>query len=256
MTSTAEFSDRKSPTRFTGSGTSDPTRYFLRPDYRVAFPDVPRPALDTPYWSEGRIEMSAYYQASVYRRAADFAREDGIRDLLDIGCGPGVKLMGILDPLVGNAVGIDDRHAVEVCSRLHPNGTFYADDFDSPKLDLGRAFDLIICADVIEHVIDPDMLLDYIRRHATEATQIFISTPERNRLRGQHCVQSPKSEHIREWNKEEFRGYLEHRGFRVMEHSIRPKMRFHFREWRKMMMRPLSFYSALMCCQMARCRIS
>ena len=207
-------------------------------------------------WTEGRIRMNGFYQFYVYKYAHGLIRSNKLKNVLDVGCGPGLKLMEMLHPICKQTVGIDRKDAIDICINRYPEGEFYVDNFDTPSLDLPRKFDLIICADVIEHVIDPDNLIRYIKSYAHPESYIILSTPERDRLRGPECTSSPKPEHIREWNKEEFIHYLQSRGLSIIQHRKMPKMKFNFREYRKMLRNPFSFYNKLIVCQMAICQIA
>jgi 2-polyprenyl-3-methyl-5-hydroxy-6-metoxy-1,4-benzoquinol methylase len=81
---------------------------------------------------------------------------------------------------------------------------------------------MIISADVVEHVFDPDLLLTVIKRLAHPKTLILLSTPERTRLRGENCLVCKKGNHVREWAYDEFSAYLCSRGFKIIEHRILP----------------------------------
>jgi hypothetical protein len=84
-------------------------------------------------------------------------------------------------------------------------------DFRS-SLDL-PFFDILICADVIEHLVDPDELLNWIQN--LNFNYLVISTPDRDKLKlyqwpaEQSQSGPPVNEgHIREWNFEEFEAYI------------------------------------------------
>lgn len=93
-----------------------------------------------------------------------------------------------------------------------------ADDLEREESSIGEHFDLIICSDVIEHVVRPDNLLSYIHSICHKRSQMILSTPDRDRLRGVHNQQSPKPEHIREWNYEELEAFLVSSDYEVTEH--------------------------------------
>jgi len=186
--------------------------YFIKPGYRCN--ERPAPYPDTE-------EDSATYQVDVYRYAADVAAARHARNLIDVGCGYGLKLARFLAPLGVDIVGIDSAHAIEFCRREHRFGSWYVDDLEAPKLRLERRFDLVISSDVIEHLIDPDNLLRYIRGVSHASTVIVLSTPERDLRRGSESMGPPQNPaHVREWNQAELAGYLGDRGFRVLEHRI------------------------------------
>jgi hypothetical protein len=67
--------------------------------------------------------------------------------------------------------------------------------------------DLVIASDVIEHVPDPDALLQYILCIAPRS--VILSTPDRNLLRlGTHNGPPLNPTHLREWSMAELHAYL------------------------------------------------
>ena len=98
-------------------------------------------------------------------------------------------------------------HAIDQTRKRHPAQDFAADDFESPTGELGT-FDLILSIDVIEHLLNPDILLDYIAARCNPKSYILLSTPERDVYRGEDNDGSPKPEHVREWNQQEFAEYV------------------------------------------------
>lgn len=69
---------------------------------------------------------------------------------------------------------------------------------------------------MIEHLVNPLPSLRLIRKLLGEgATAVVFSTPERDLARGKGDNGPPyNSCHVREWNSEEFRAFLEWAGFR------------------------------------------
>jgi SAM-dependent methyltransferase len=90
-----------------------------------------------------------------------------------------------------------------------------------PPAAWSRRFDLIICADVIEHLVDPDVVLRWIRLFSKPTSRIVLSTPERDLRRGRRSLGPPENlGHVREWNSREFCAYLDSRGFDILQHEI------------------------------------
>lgn len=196
--------------------------YGIRPDY------VPNPLLKmedvcgVEYWDVRRIAAARYYQFSVYRRAAALLRRERIGTLVDVGCGVAMKLEWIHRKLPNvRIVGIDHPKAVEFCRVRHPFGEWIADNIENPG-DSARHIcgPLVVCSDVIEHVLDPDRLLEYLRDRLAPGGWILLSTPERDLARGHDCLRSPNPAHVREWNRAELASYLASRGFKVLEHHL------------------------------------
>jgi hypothetical protein len=78
--------------------------------------------------------------------------------------------------------------------------------FDEAEASKLKA-DLVICADVIEHLDNPDDLLDFI--DDIDFRLLIISTPERDGQAGKNDFGPPENtSHYREWNAVEFKNYL------------------------------------------------
>jgi SAM-dependent methyltransferase len=167
------------------------------------------------------FENSARYQADVYRRAGELARNLPARSVLDIGCGLATKLIEQVAPHCDEVTGVDLEETIDICQRRYRLGRWVAGNVEDPAFELERQYDLIISADVIEHLRDPDRLLDVIRTASHDATVVVLSTPERDRRRGGDDMGPPANwAHVREWNQTEFCTYLQSRGFSVRESSI------------------------------------
>lgn len=205
--------------------TSDPTRFGLPQDYieqRLNLTDDANRTEDE-YWSPWRIGQSAKYQFHIYRWAARIVRRAQMQRVLDIGCGVATKLEQHLVPTGAALVGIDQHSAIAKCHDLGRTGTFHAVDLERPVFDPNEPFDLIICADVIEHLVNPDPMLDLIQRCLAPGGLVLFSTPDRARERGRNCRASQKPEHVREWERHEFNSFLKSRGFAIHVSLLFPK---------------------------------
>lgn len=198
--------------------------YCIRPDYVAREANLSLDEGERKFWGEERIRESALYQWHVYAFAANLVQERSIGAVLDVGCGTAAKLVEHLAP-VTEIYGIDQPSAASFCRDRYKCPRFFADDFEAPQLDLKQDFRLIICSDVIEHVTNPDVLLNYIRRFCSPDSLVLLSTPDRDRLRGRNSLRSPKAEHVREWNYAEFGDYVRSRGFEIVRHWHLPPVK-------------------------------
>jgi len=204
----------------------DDRRYGIKPDYQPNLTSQGYAAPDEPaYWTPERIALSAVYQYDVYKIAAKLMCEPGVASVLDVGSGPPMKLKSLLPPKPLAVHLVDHAESAPLAARLLPSATFTAANLEIIDLDLYRRFDLVICADVIEHLLDPDPCLHFIRRHLSPAGVLLISTPERDILRGRDCRSCPHPMHVREWNRAEFAIFLQSRNWQVISHCILPQRR-------------------------------
>ncbi len=195
-------------------------RFGIRGDYQHGSGGATRAAQLGRYWTWLRRHTHAYFQAEVYRLARELVRSDALRSVLDVGCGPGGKLRRYLGAQVEELVGVDQVGCAATWTNPGDGVRLLVVDLESGGVSLGRKFDLVMAVDVIEHLDDPDRLLDFMRAHMHERSRFLISTPEREILRGPHNLRSPKREHVREWNQDELRAYLESRALVVERHRV------------------------------------
>lgn len=199
--------------------------YFLPPGYREQARNLTLDAHrdNGTYWAEWRLADSGRFQVHVYRWAARLIERHGLGSVLDVGCGAGTKLGAVIAPVCAEIHALDQASALEQVRRRCPGARCTEIDLEASDIRLGRTFDLILCADVIEHLVDPDPMLRLIRDHAAPTTRVLFSTPERRRLRGRDCNGSSKPEHVREWSMDEFRRLLASRGFGPLRSRLFPQ---------------------------------
>ncbi len=186
--------------------------YFIKYGYKIN----PQPEV---YCDS--VENALLYQLEVYKHAGELARSLEVTSVLDIGCGLASKLIEYVWPHCRNITGVDVASTIEQCREMHSMGRWIAGDLEDPTFSIAGTYDLIISADVIEHLHNPDRLLDLIRAASHAATQVVLSTPERDRRRGKDDMGPPgNGAHVREWNAAEFSAYLGSRGFVIRDSRI------------------------------------
>lgn len=160
---------------------------------------------DTPFKDE--------WQREVYEYARSVAERDNLSFIVDYGCGSAFKLLSNFSEY--RTVGIDLEPTVKYLRETYPNR-----EWDSAAT-IYEGVDMLIASDVIEHLINPDALLEYIKACAPK--EIILSTPDRNLL----CANwgqdnngpAANASHVREWNFDEFRSYIaEH--FDIVHHAV------------------------------------
>ena len=90
-------------------------------------------------------------------------------------------------------------------------------DLEQPDFSLARDADLVICADVIEHLENPDRLMAFIAASMGERGHTILSTPDRLAMHGEENTRPANPAHIREWSRKELRRYVESKGFTVLK---------------------------------------
>jgi hypothetical protein len=134
--------------------------------------------------------------------------------VLDIGTGRAFKLMKYFRDR--ETLGLDLPPTVEWLQSPdgYPDRKWAFCGLNS-KAPIG--YSLVICADVIEHVRNPNMLCGFIKR--CKPVVAVISTPDRDLLKHEVCQTGPPFNgcHVREWNFAEFGMYMRDH-FNVLMH--------------------------------------
>lgn len=170
--------------------------YCIKPGYthRDSVPHFD----DTPFKDE--------FQDEVYQYARQAYKGGGV---IDLGCGSGFKLMKHFR--YATTLGLELEPTLSFLRKTYPDRTWMMPGSQVPG---GGA--LLICSDVIEHVEDPDQILDYML--AINPKCIVISTPDRDELQIDTQNGPPRNiHHVREWTCSEFLEYLSSR-FVVEDH--------------------------------------
>ncbi len=155
-----------------------------------------------------------HYQKEVYEEAKQFSINNNFKKIVDIGCGSAYKLMSYFSEY--DTIGIDVAETYQFLENKYPNKKWLStDNVDYSSLDA----DIVICADVIEHLLDPMELIQNIKK-IKNFKYLFISTPERNILNGCYHYGPPKNyHHIREWSGWEFNNFIS-KHFEIISHKV------------------------------------
>lgn len=155
------------------------------------------------------------YQPLVYRLAIYIARRAGIKTIIDIGCGSGLKLAEVSNEF--QIIGIDSSEVKPLFLEIVPGAGWIECDLNKSMPELSKEMldsSVVICADVIEHLANPDRLAQYLSYVSKNAPFVLISTPDRDRVRGWLHNGPPDNPcHSMEWGQSEFLRYLRYSGF-------------------------------------------
>jgi ubiquinone/menaquinone biosynthesis C-methylase UbiE len=143
---------------------------------------------------------------------ARFVRSLGrVERALDLGCGDG-RLSVELDS--GGLTAADvSAVALERARRRLPEAQLVELQPDAP-LPLGDdSFDLVLCAETIEHVRDVQLLLSEVRRVLRPGGTLALTTPAHRRYMR---VPDPRSPHLRFLTRRSLRALMSELGFEVV----------------------------------------
>ncbi len=153
------------------------------------------------------------------RHLQRFVRElPAVGDALDLGCGDGRLTRELRAERVTGA-DVSEVALARARGRL-PEAVFVhlAPDEPLPFADAG--FDLVLCAETLEHVRDVQLLLSEARRVLRPGGRLAVTTPAHGRLtaaravlKGFEDVFDPLSPHLRFFTRRSLRALLEALGF-------------------------------------------
>src|ERR1051326_6006128 len=151
------------------------------------------------------------HQPDVYPFANYLATMFGCSTVIDVGCGRAQKLMKLSGSF--SLVGIDYGSNIGFCRSNHSAGQWVEFDLEEDSVipldpeTISKS--IVICSDVIEHLVDPTNLLKNLKRMMEYAPVGIITTPERDLVRGLNDPGPPGNPaHVREWNLSELHALL------------------------------------------------
>lgn len=157
-------------------------------------------------------------QAAVYRLALLRARELGVKVVVDLGCGAARKSLPWRHEfklVLVDRVPIARRLQEEL---LGDTQVYVQEQNLERRFLLPVSNALIVCADVIEHLVDPEPLLESVREMLERgyAKRAIFSTPCRACASLEEKGPPRNPCHVREWRHQEFFWLLEHAGLSVV----------------------------------------
>lgn len=138
------------------------------------------------------------YQNEVYEYAKRHVDESNYDKIIDLGCGSGYKLIKYFEDKY--TIGFEVQSTLEFLIKKYPSR-----DWRSIKsFDIEYICDVLICADVIEHVSDPVAFIEELISNF-DFKCLLMSTPVRKKITDAGVYGPPLNEaHYREWTFEEF----------------------------------------------------
>ncbi len=178
------------------------------------------------------------YQKEVYEYSSTIMKKNNYKTVVDVGCGSAYKLIKYLGDY--DTLGIETEPCYSMLIEKYPNRNWKLSgkpETNFSNKPLSYKPDLVICSDVIEHIIDPDELINYLL--SLNAKQYIISTPCRERLcelkANVKWIGPPVNKaHVREWSMKELLLYLQQYFSIVESHycEIQKECQYHLLEKR------------------------
>ncbi len=130
--------------------------------------------------------------------------------ILDVGCGEGSLLHALIEAHSGaTAAGIEvTDNALALARRNVPGGTFVIADITKDRLE--KSFDLVVCADVVEHLIDDDAALRNMTAMTAPGGCVVVGT-----LQGRMRRFETNVGHVRNYAPGELEAKMTRAGLRI-----------------------------------------
>ncbi len=148
--------------------------------------------------------------------------------VLDFGCGTGRITRELREILPKSKfVGVDvSETAIKIAKKKYPWANFYSVQ-DGDKFPFKKnSFDLILAADVIEHIYNTQHTLLELNRILKKGGEIVITTPYYGFIKNLLIITldfdnifNPTGPHIRFFSKRSLFSLLESAGFRIIKHG-------------------------------------
>lgn len=156
------------------------------------------------------------WQPDVLPIAVHIARQTGAKRLLDIGCGRGTKLIPYASEF--EIIGVDFGDNIQYCRQNYTWGQWIECDLEKDWITvLGNIPSVVVCSDVIEHLIMPDHLIRMLvgASKTLDVNAVIVSTPDRLRTYGYDHNGIPSNpHHVREWTLMELLNLLQRHGMK------------------------------------------
>lgn len=190
---------------------SEISRFFIKPGYISRT----KPEYFGDRYEDGRRVI---YQPDVYKLAEIIGERFGCRYIVDIGCGNAKKLAELYPKF--EIVGVDYGVNIETCRQEYPFGIWHEHNLEHPESILISdeiiSQSIILCADVIEHLVDPSHLLNNLKRMMDLSPACLLSTPDRELSTAPDHPGPPlNTAHVREWKLAELSDLLQYFQFHI-----------------------------------------
>lgn len=182
----------------------------------------PNEAYSTGYIADAVISSCQKYQPEAPAQAG------GLR-LCDLGCGNGGMTGRLFDAGFRNITGIDSSpSAIEFAKMKVPSGSFLVADLTfEPPPEMSRAFDIVVCTEVVEHLYLPKQLPRLAAKLLKPGGCLVVSTPYHGYFKNLAIALLNKSDwhfqpwydggHIKFWSKKSLGDMLVTEGFTDLE---------------------------------------
>lgn len=132
-----------------------------------------------------------------------------------------------IDSVAKTLVGFDYlKDDVEILKNKYNYEAYYADVMNLQEVELNQTFDVVVCGELIEHIENPGLMLDGIKRFMNKDTILIITTPnpwmkQRVSLVNSDVKESEwlNKEHVSWYSYQTLKQLLERKGFNEVSYD-------------------------------------
>lgn len=132
-----------------------------------------------------------------------------------------------IDSVAKTLVGFDYlKNDVNILKNKYKYEAYYADVMNLKDVNLDKTFDVIVCGELIEHIENPGLMLDGIKRFMNKETILIITTPnpwmkERINLINSGILEDQwlNKEHVSWYSYQTLKQLLERKDFIEVDYS-------------------------------------
>lgn len=170
------------------------------------------------FWKMGYGRFSKLYFDNLFEPLKPYIKKTKEGKVLDVGCAYGFLLERFPDTF--EKFGLDiSEYATKEAQRRLPAATLKVSSAESELPFPQNFFDIIIFNDVIEHLENPGVALENIRKVLKTEGILYINTPNLNLLRRKVLAYADKKEHhISLFSHRALLSLLAETGFKVVDH--------------------------------------
>lgn len=197
-------------------------------DYKKVYTENYFSGKDSFFYSFGYGNFQKTYFKNLFRSLKPYLKEIKQGKVLDVGCAYGFMLQKLPDSFEKFGVDISEHAIAEAKKRL-PNATLKVSGAEETLPFPENFFDIIMCNDVIEHLENPRIALENIRRVLKRDGILYLNTPNLNWLRKNLFAHADKKEHhISLLPHKTLFDLLTEIGFNIIDHYTYTSITFFF----------------------------
>jgi len=178
---------------------------IIRIDTRVVVGHIGKPQI---FYPKNRV-----FQLNTYLEAARIIKDNSYTSMIDLGCGFGSKLIDYIKPVCKNITAVDVNDAIDLCKTRDKDINWVCWNLNEKYFSAAK-YDLVLCADVLEHLDNLDNAMSTIKNCIKPDGVAVLSTPDVSTVAKDILV---NSEHKNFWTEKQFKEFVKSCGFEIIK---------------------------------------